>query len=352
MPYVEVTISQTLSTGNLTDFWVLLIGDEFPQAYWDHTSAGGQDVLPKLPDGTVLAKNMRFFDQATKVQTLWVEIPSHLTSADTVIRLHYDGTSTHSNTAVGDSDTLCFLAGGVDGSNQLLDIGPAGAHFAGTNLTVADNVTALTGVGTDLDGSAEYASRAVTNPFSANQFTFTFCGTVHTYQTDLDDPNWGTRQIFDSKSASTVQLHSLSVTSDAGGVGHAAVNFNWDGTAYAPGAREYLLSPNATTLNQRITLTGSYDGTTLKLFENGALVASKVNAQTLGVPDLATVGRFAQTALDGYFDGVIEALIVSRIAHSEAYILGQMRTLLTPASYYAVGAEASDYAAYQMLLAA
>ena len=51
----------------------------------------------------------------------------------------------------------------------------------------------------------------------------------------------------------------------------------------------YLLSSNAVTVNEKIRITGTYDGTTLSLYINGRLEATKTKVGTIGAPNYNTV---------------------------------------------------------------
>jgi hypothetical protein len=190
--------------------------------------------------------------------------------------------------------------------NTLLDLSGCDNRGTLTNMDPAtDWVAGPDGWALDLDGSNDYAPISP-QPDYTQGFTIIARARLDAYAATLAAPAWGMRNLIDTRSATYTDLHGMAVYGTANGVLHCQTNWV---TSIPVAERAAITSSQVVPLGTTFSAatTASAAGAVVLYYE-GMAIGSANFTGTIRQPTVTNIGRFANAALSGYWDGQIDAM--------------------------------------------
>lgn len=198
----------------------------------------------------------------------------------------------------GDSFANTTVTGPIGGNGALFGGDNTSAHrVAGPGPSVPHAF--------DFNGVDDYVSFA-SGITVGTQLTLSAWIYLDSYATNATWADYGYRIIIDSRDAGNANIDDeafyIAVSGTSNGVLQGAVN--WDGTVSA--ANRCQVNGSVVPLGQWHHVMFTVNGNTVKLFQNGTQTGTNTFTN-VGIYDPATwvIGKFANPALGGYFDGKI-----------------------------------------------
>lgn len=91
---VELSVDAAKVAADITDYELLVTGDNFPSDFWSNVKSDGSDIVVTNVDGaTKLHRDLIEFDPVGKTMTLRIGVPSLLSTSNTVLYLYYGNSS-------------------------------------------------------------------------------------------------------------------------------------------------------------------------------------------------------------------------------------------------------------------
>jgi len=333
-----ITIDHTKVSGDLTNFPVL-VNLPTDASLADHAQNDFDDILftasgVSWTSGTAndkLAHEIESYDADTGKLVAWVKVPALSSATDTVIYMYYGNSgvaSQQNKTAVWDNCTKLVQHMNQNPANpapQMLDSTRyANNGTTGGTMTADDQVAGKVDGALDFDGSNDYVDcgdpdrTVIRNAVTASAWIKTT--NMTTYKTVL------TRRL-----SSTYGSYALTPTS--------ATEFNF--VVRSNGGNRKSPTLSIATLNDGVLhhLVGTYDGTKIRLYLDGAEIGS--GTTYYGTVDTPNGGFWIARNQTGgeYLNSIIDEVRVSNTARSAAWIATEYQNQYSPSTFYALGAE-------------
>lgn len=125
----QITLESDYVDADLTNFTLLISGDNFSRDFWDNVKADGSDIVITLADGTKLSRELVSINRGAERMELHVNIPMLSSTVDTELFIYYD------NFAASETNDAATVFAGYDHvyhMNQLNAVDIIGANN-GTN---------------------------------------------------------------------------------------------------------------------------------------------------------------------------------------------------------------------------
>ncbi|MAE51863.1 MAG: hypothetical protein CMH27_08630 [Micavibrio sp.] len=85
----KITLESDYVSTDLTDFTVLISGDNFSRDFWDNVKADGSDIVITLSDGTKLDRELVSINRGAEKMELHVKVPLVSSTVDTDLFIYY-----------------------------------------------------------------------------------------------------------------------------------------------------------------------------------------------------------------------------------------------------------------------
>ena len=310
----KITIDNTKIDATLTDFPVLV---SLTDANFDFAKANsdGFDLRFTAADGTTLLKYEReIHDSVNKVATYWVKVPSVASDADTYIYVYYRTTDTADGADpenVWDSNFVMVQHLKDNTTSATLD--STSNNNDGTKKGANEPIEATGKIykAQDFDGSNDYIN------YGNVGFTATDLITIEAWvkTSGVVDKNiWIVNKGYTSH-ANPYYEYALLIRRTNDGGGNAAVYIVIDGTVRT------VKDANAWADNAWHYIYAVYDGSSLKVGGDLEAPASVDYSGDLSNYETnAMIGAPTNSAAEGYFDGLIDEVRLSKTNRSAAWI--------------------------------
>lgn len=319
--YKDITIQASQVQGSLTDFPVLInITDNDLRTVANGggvTNGNGFDIIFTNSDGSiVLNHRLETYSATTGAIVAWVRVSSLSNISNTTIRAYYGNSSVttdQSNNNVWDNNYAMVqnLSGNfTDRTNN----GNNGINSGTTNIV------GKIGNARNLNGTSQY----ITIPNSP------------TLNMDVNDQVTVSAWVW--KDAQQTGWRAVTQKSDQ------SYNLQFNEGTNQPvftiydGTWNNAIAPTAVPINQWSYLTGTFDGTNIRLYVNGVQVntgtATQITASNLDIgigENIDANGRF--------IDGRIDEVRISNIARSANWIGTEYANQNNPSAFYSVGSQ-------------
>jgi hypothetical protein len=338
-----------VGTGGVTDFPVLvhLASDTQLQAF---AQANGNDILFTAADGTTkLSHEIERYDSATGELIAWVKVPSVSSTADTDIYMYYGNATAGSQQNPTDVWSNGYV--GVwhlketptGGSGEVKDSTEYAGHGTTWNMTAADRVAGKVGyaykftAGTSGSGSLVYTGDRPEMQLPIYSWSAWIRGDSQPVCDALGtngQPIWNADSQFNFGWQHTGCSFNQAAAHSDGDVESAA---GWKSTQI-PGAAL------AATTWQHIAAT--YDGTTLRVYGDGALQASTPHGPPIAAAGSFSIGNGGDNVTRfTNFAGQIDEVRVGSTVRSDAWMLTEYNNQSSPATFATVvgGEEAGTW---------
>ncbi len=255
-------------------------------------------------DADTLDFEVERWDSTNALAEIWVKIPTVDGNSTTdYFTMWYDGCGNEditNATAVFDPDdnftAVWHLNEDAGNSTDgFLDVTGNENHGTGTNLENTDDVSAIIGVGLSIDGVDEYVD------MKSIGIGGTDSRTISGWVKGTETTDWATVFGFSPNEDVTNQYFDFETESST----YTIHTYNWDANATA--------SSNDDSWHY---LTASYDGTNVRLYEDGALVST--TARSLNTIDRFSIGRRQYNS--AFFDGVLDEIRAENTVRSADWI--------------------------------
>jgi hypothetical protein len=315
-----------------TDFPMLLDLSDASASFWSTVASGGGDirVFDEQADGLVeLPREVVSCDTTAETGEVWVKAPSLSSSADTVLQVHVDGTS---------SD---YAATATYGRNEVWSDYAAVLHLNDSNYTdvtgnghdgTANSAPTQTstlhpwgGTWTQFDGADDYISLAN----SAALLNGTGTATIQAW-TALDGANASSDYgIFGNwTTTSSTEITNFIYRNGSG-------QDTWRFSVVGAGATGVSAATGlATSVANK--LDGTIDGTATTLYQDGSSIGTgDPSTSTFVTDDEFKVGAYYDLSSNRCFDGYIGEVRVLRSALSPEWITTEYANQSSPSTFYA-----------------
>ncbi|MDB5105868.1 MAG: hypothetical protein JWP91_3557, partial [Fibrobacteres bacterium] len=327
MPYQLVTFSKneyearnynttinfnTTSTGanvstDQTNFPVLVRLDANNFLFTQADQAGA-DIRFADPDGQALKYQIERWDYANKLAEIWVLVPQvDGNSTSDFIRMYWG----NNNAMSASSGSAVFPTGnswsgvwhlGEDGNttaNGYLDASSNGYHAQGTLTTSASDVSGAIGLGQNLDGSTQYISMTGTYPAVATARTMS----LWTRMTTVGGSNM-VIAAYGTYPGTGSQVFGLA---------------NWSGNRWGAWTDGTGNTNTGATADQGWHhLSASYDGTTVRMYLDGAQIATATSALNTTSGSMTLGARMSDKTLK--WPAIVDELRISSVQRSADWI--------------------------------
>ncbi len=287
----------------------------------------GTDILFTASDGTTkLDHELEYYNATTGQVIAWVRIPSLSPTADTTLFVYYGNASAsdqQNKTGVWDSN--------FKGVYHLGN----GTTLSASDSTNTNNPTSTTATVTSgtIDGAANFSgTQRITLPNIALTTGVTLEAWIKPTALNTAD-----RIVCKAYSSNTSPWtnYCLSLDSTPAPNRKAAIGFTMGGTNYL------VYSTTAINTNTWYHLVGTYDGSNVRLYVNGASDASPL-AHTGSVDTVSQVTEIGFNTVftsSQNFTGVLDEVRISNSARSGDWIATEYRNQNAPATFFSVGSQ-------------
>lgn len=322
---IPITVPAGRTTAPLTDFPLLV----------SLTSAGlaadaqidGSDIRFTAADGTTpLSHEIEAWNSATGELDAWVRIPTLDSASATTIYVYYGAANAPAQEDVRDTWSTEFeaawhLSRDPAGSAPHADDSTVRNHdgLSSGAMTSGDLVPGLIGDGIDFDGVNDML---ITDSFDLSSGGLTMSGWIN-----LDAYTNDARII--TKAVNPVNRRFELTVISGGDVRSRLVLDGVEHVALGTGA--------GVTLGSWHHLAMAWDGTTMRLYLDGAEVDSQPASGTIDVDPAMPVTIGGITSLDRQLDGVIDEVRIDRVARSAAWLAASETNQRTPSAFHSVG---------------
>lgn len=332
--YRSITIDHTkVGSADLTNFPVLVMGTYSYLATAANggkvQNANGYDVgfFSDAALTTRLKHEIDLYTASSGQVAYWVKVPTVSHTSDTVIYMAYGNTSITTDQSdhvnVWDAN---FKAVYHLGSASTLSL--ADSTSSGMTLTNATGLGATTGV---ISGGANLNKAAGDNLYHLDNAIFQTTA-AHTIEAWIT-PAVGTSgyRVIASHGDGVTLTFAIEIE---GGGGAARTIFTQGSSNY-----KFVTGASALTLGNTYHIVGTYDGATVRLYQNGVSVGTPLSVT--GASDAATSNRFVIGG-DGsgdFYGGMVDEVRLSNVARSADWISAGYNNQSSASTFYAVGAE-------------
>jgi hypothetical protein len=265
---------------------------------------------------TLLSWEIASYNATTGAIEVWVKVPTVSHTTDTVIYLLYGnaGITTYQGTATSTWDSNFR---GVYHAPNGTTLSTNDSTSNAFNLTNTGTATATTGKidgGGNLNGTSQYFSSSASF-LASNSTNYTWEGWVYSTTTAVS-------QHFFTLGASTSQYSIELFTSGA----------NWE--MYQLNGTDVNAAQNGTfTANVWHHVAGSWDGSNIRLYVDGALAATTAcNGRTA----TGTITKFgaAGNGTSNFWNGILDEMRLSNVARSTDWIKTEYNNQNSPSTFY------------------
>jgi len=303
-----ITIDHTKVTATLNNFPVLI--DLTDASISNHSQSNGNDFLFTTSDGTTkLNYEIEKYDSSTGHLTAWVNVPVLSSTEDTILYIYYGNKNVSSQqnpNAVWDSNFLAIH------------------HLEDSNTSASDS-TSRKNDGVALNGLLQGVSGKIDG---ANQF-------------DGVNDRIQLPQVFTNQNQFTLEAWVNTDTkqgyiiSQRDGSSHGTFIQHYGNGVIQMYVNDKLIS-KTTTINSWHYITGTYDGTTARLYIDAG-TPTNITA-TLTWPNLNTLIGDRST-FDRSYKGKLDEIRISNIARSQDYIKTSYNNQNSPTAFIKLGSE-------------
>ena len=335
----KINFDSNKVTATLTNFPVLIMLADSDLA--SDAQDDGDDILFTADDGTTkLNHEVEEFDGTTGDLVAWVRVPSLSDSVDTDIYIYYgNGVATNQQnvTGVWDSNYVAVWHLSEDPSStapQMLD--STASSYDGTTEGSWHSWDQVPGI---IDGSLDFNSGS--DRVNVGTFDVVAGGsdnngiTLETwfYSHKLEDGR------FISKATGTdIQQHWWMLNAL-----NADSEYRLRFRLKTGGWTTLLLADpgNTVPLNQWVYAVATYNGSTMRIYQDATQVASTPKTGTISTDNTVKVaiGNQPPNAGTKHFDGLITEVRVSNIARSLGWIETSYNNQSSPSTFYSLGSE-------------
>ena len=324
----EITIDAANVNADLTDFTILLTDANFGADFWNNVNADGSDIVITAADGTKLDRELVSINTMTETMELYVKTPLLSSTSDTGLLIYYGNeAATETNSATtwnGNYAGVWHLGSSYADSTANGNNGAATGSLSGTGGQVGD--------ATDFSGTGNYitvANDASLNPTTAITIEYWFNnntvgGTL--WKGGGWDDNGYTMWHF-GNNAVRVELQNtatstktiLDTTVPTGEWVHFAVTWSTNDNTM----RSYVNGVEADTATFNSTIGGS--------------------GRDLFFGQIDNSGSAGPNADQRWYNGQLDEVKISDVAHSAEWIAAQYQNMNNPGSFYTVGSTEEIY---------
>ena len=307
----KIYLDNTASAENLTDF-PLLVELNSSRIDYSKTQNSGQDIrFVDSDNSTELNYEIEVWNESG-TSTVWVKVPQINAGSDNTdyIWMYYNNAG-----ATDNATTTGVWNSGFQGvwhlsDGSTLDVSDSAKETPTTNV----NATAVAG---EVDGGADFSSDYI---YATDKDGFKPAQniTISAWINPDSRPAWG--KIFakdyraDGTWTSPYLSYELTASNNTSGIPFWTINIG--GTAYG------TVAPSALTNGTWNQVTGTYDGSVIRLYVNGTEVSSTTQAGSINYPvtaDIAIGGRSRYSPGD-YLDGKLDEIRFSNTTRSADWI--------------------------------
>jgi len=343
-----ITIDHTKVPSTLTNFPVLVSISNDSDLKNHVTSVNGYDLIFMDAGGNKLNHELERWDGSTGTVVAWVRVPVLSSTTDTVIYMWYGNswvtTSQENKTGVWDANYK-----GVWHLKEATGANVADSTSNGNTGTPTNSPAQTTG---NIDGS-----------LSLNGTTqYTYLGSP---PSSLQPANPTVSAWINSTTGSGVILAENPAGADYDGRGYRLyLSSGKIVFFFGDAGGSWITVTGSTALNTGTwhLLTGTYDGSQLKVYVNGVLDGAANTTEAISYADKAGYGPNPQTLyigtrhnannssntypgdLSNYFSGRIDEVRISNVARSADWILTEYRNQSSPSTFYTAGSEEVNHA--------
>ncbi|HWR27945.1 MAG TPA: DUF2341 domain-containing protein, partial [Candidatus Thermoplasmatota archaeon] len=327
----EITIDYTKVASNLTNFSILIaLASDADLA--SKTQPDGDDIVFTNSTGSKLSHEIELFNSTTGQLIVWVNVTSLSSTQDTILYLYY-GNSACANqensagtwasnyrmvqhlsetTGIHDDSTTYGNDGTYHGSNQ-------------NAVGIIDGADQFIG---DLVGPGDYIDCGNATSLNINSAI-----TVSSWIKPDDQVNWN--HLFTKGCNTPNRVYQFSIEANE------TIDFILNGDTTNAKATTAVSVP----INQWSYVTGTYDGSSIKVYINGIERANKAytNPINTNAVHLFIAGRVNGTGNTGpstyTFNGLMDEVKLSDNARSAGWILTEYNNQYNPSGFYQMGSE-------------
>jgi len=338
---LKITIDHTKVSGSedLTDFPVLIAGDNMPSEFWAHVQSDGSDIWCQLADGTKLSCDFVSMDVGSEKMELWVKIPTLSHDADTIFYLNF-GNGDLSETVDADTWDASYVM------VQHMSEDPEGAGECMLDSTDCDNDFDPTSLASDklIDGFFSSDS-AIRFDGSGDYMT----GTAGEMAADLNGAGAITLEMVvrpTDVDGAAEWLFATMIDGEGTGMSmgiHTDAKWRLGGRSIKDLSYKAIYSDSETAQNNTwVHITGILDfaDDEIRLYINGVIAGIDETAnfnQTSYTPDTPTTPDRIACAGNGTgkCSVDIDECRVSKAERSADYLLTSYRSMSAPSTFYA-----------------
>ncbi len=315
---MDITLNQASGSSDLTDFPALI---SLTNSNLKTSSNGGHvlntngyDIIFTDQNGNKLDHQIESYDAATGNYTAWVRIPVLSHTSTTLIKIFYGNQSVSTDPSVKSVWTSNYKGVWHLNGTDYTD----GTSYAndGTENATSDIAGKIAG-GKGFNGSTSYI-RVTTDGFVPNNNNQTISVWGYYSSAPVDNRNLVSFQ--NTGASSAIQLGFRA--------GHA-VAWKWGGVVLADGGAD----PSVNTWHYYVY---TYDGTTSRIYIDGAEINSSTVAPQTALPSEGNIGRYNNGE---YFNGFLDEVRFSMSPKSAGWIQTEYDNQNNPASFISVGTE-------------
>ncbi|MFA5102634.1 MAG: DUF2341 domain-containing protein [Candidatus Thermoplasmatota archaeon] len=330
----EIIIDHTKVAGNLTNFPMLItLASDADLA--NKTQPDGDDIVFTMYDGTRLAHEIELYNNTTGQLVAWVNIPALSSALDTLLYLYYGN-----NACENQQD----LAGTWGTQYRMVH------HLNETSGTHIDSTTysndgTYHGSNQNAAGIIDGADQFIGDLGNVPGGDYIDCGndtslnlnaaiTVSSWiKPTTDQINWN--HLCTKGANSPNRVYQLSIEANE------TIDFIINGDSTNARATTLISVP----INQWSYITGTYDGSTIKVYINGVLQAIKSYNTPISTNQvhLFIAGRVNGVGNTGdpiyTFNGVMDEVRISDNAHSAEWIFTEYNNQNNPGGFFQLGTE-------------
>ena len=329
----QITIDHTKVAGDLSNFPVLIaFASDADLA--DKTQPDGDDIVFTTYDGTTLCHEIEYYNSTTGQLVAWVNVTSLSSTQNTILYLYYG------NAVCGNQQDSAGTWGaryrmvhhlsettGVHGDSTLY--GNHGTYYGSTQdaAGIIDGANQFVGDLGNVPGG-DYVDCG-----NASSLNLNTAITVSSWIKPADQVNWN--HICTKGANSPNRVYQLSIEANE------TIDFIINGDSTNGKATTSISVP----VDQWSYVIGTYDGSTIKVYINGVLQASKSYTTPINTNavHLFIGGRVSGTGNTGdpiyTFNGTIDEVRISDNAHSAAWILTEYYNQYDPSGFFQIGTE-------------
>jgi hypothetical protein len=345
----QITISKSMvNNGDQSNFPVLVKLTDAGNTIFTHALASGNDLLFTAADGvTLINAEIEYFSQANHELDAWVFLTTLSASVDTVIYLYYGnaaatGYTTAQKQAVWGNGYVGVWHMNQTGTGTIGDYKDSTSfnNNGGQSTNEPNITTGKIGQGQLYNGiqnaSGSYIS--VPDATSLNQlsaFSLSVWVFLTGYGYSLDGSVFIGKPFNNIGDAAKTPFLLYYLSVDAVGCLNTSVASGVNGT------RTVYTATQSIPLNSWHYLTGTWSGTRLDLYLDGAPMGSGVaTTQVMGTtPHPLMLGGWGAFGYTDITKGSLDEIRVANIYHSAAWIATEYNNQSAPSTYLTFGAE-------------